>query len=247
MKTQAMIIHLQRAAARRARVAALQDMLPLPSHVIDAVDGQQLTEPQAQSYARRLMRPSYPFVLRPSEVAVFHSHRRCWQRIIAQNLDAALILEDDLRLDPEVFPRALSLALNHLRPGDFVRLPIKDRGTPVKEVASDGEMRLQTYDRVGLGMVAQIVTRDAAQALLAASEQFDRPVDDFLQMQWLHGVRVLTVWPTGVQEISSELGGSMIGRKSGRIEKLWREVLRPIYRFKMARRAAQYLGTQPRG
>ena len=247
MKTKAMIIHLERATTRRAQVAILKDMLPLTAEIVDAVDGQKLTNPQAQAYARRLMRPYYPFVLRPSEVAVFHSHRRCWQKIVDDGLDAALILEDDLDLDSQIFPRALTLAQDHLGACDFVRLPIKERGNPVEEIASNGAVRLQAYDRVGLGMQAQLVSRGAAQALLAASECFDRPVDDFVQMQWLHEVRVLTVWPSGVQEISGALGGSLNSSRTGGLEKLRREVLRPLYRHRMARRARQYHRTDNQG
>ena len=241
MKTQAMIIHLARATARRVQVTAMQEHLPLPAEVVDAVDGQQLAELQKHAYQPRLSQPRYPFELRLSEIAVFHSHRRCWQRIVDQGLDAALILEDDLQFDADIFPPALSLALAPLRPGDFIRLPIKERGTPVEVIASNGPARLLAYDRVGLGMQAQLVSREAAEALLAASEQFDRPVDDFVQMQWLHEVRVLTVWPSGVQEVSGNLGGSLNSRKTGGFEKLRREILRPIYRYKMARRAARYL------
>ncbi len=233
MKTECMIIHLERAQARLPQVEATIDMVPLRSHVLAAVDGQQMSASQSQAYIRKRLRPHYPFQLRPSEIATFHSHRACWTRIIEEGLDAALILEDDLRLDPEVFPKALGLALSNVQPGDFVRFPIKLREDALREIASTGSIHMQSYDRIALGMVAQLVTRDAAQALLAASETFDRPVDDFLQMQWVHNVRVLTVWPSGVREISNELGGSLIGRNSGFAEKLRREILRPLYRRKI--------------
>lgn len=225
-----MIIHLARARARLPQVEATADMVPLRSHVMTAVDGQQMSDAQSQAYVRKLLRPTYPFRLRQSEVATFHSHRACWQRIVDDDLDAALILEDDLELDPEVFPKALDLAMANIQPGDFVRFPFKLRENALHEIASAGAIRLQSYDRIALNMQAQLVTRDAAKALLAASETFDRPVDSFLQMQWVHHVRVLTVWPSGVREISGELGGSMIGRKNGLADKLRREVLRPLYR-----------------
>ncbi|MCQ0092518.1 glycosyltransferase family 25 protein [Roseovarius sp. M141] len=228
-----MIIHLERAHARLPQVQATIDMLPLRSHIVAAVDGQQMSDQHSQAYMRKTLRPHYPFELRPSEVATFHSHRACWQRIIDEGLDAALILEDDLQLDPEVFPTALDLAVSNARQGDFVRFPIKLREEPLRDIASTGSIHLRSYDRIALGMVAQLVTRDAASALLAASVKFDRPVDNFLQMQWVHNVRVLTVWPSGVREISSELGGSLISRKGGFVEKMRREILRPLYRRKI--------------
>ena len=85
---------------------------------------------------------------------------------------------------------------------------------------------------VGLGMVAQIVTFDAARRLLEQTERFDRPVDTYLQLRWKHGVRILTLWPNGVREISSILGGSLIQGKSNS-DRLRRELLRPLYRAKL--------------
>jgi GR25 family glycosyltransferase involved in LPS biosynthesis len=87
---------------------------------------------------------------------------------------------------------------------------------------------------VGLGMVAQLVSRDAARKLLAATRKFDRPVDTTVQMFWVTGVRPLAVQPGGVEEISSKLGGSTIKRKKSALDKLGREILRPLYRRRIA-------------
>ncbi|MBY5988561.1 glycosyltransferase family 25 protein [Roseovarius atlanticus] len=235
-----MIIHLARAEARLPQVEAMMQAVPLACHVVSAVDGQQMSEAHADAYRRKLMRPTYPFTMRPSEIAAFHSHRACWQKILDDDLEAALVLEDDLHLQEDVFPRALDLALANIQPGDFIRFPIKLREERTEEIATSDEIGLHVHDRIALGMVAQLVTRDAARALLAASERFDRPVDNFLQMQWVHNVRVATVWPSGVREISAELGGSMIGRKEGLLQKLRREILRPLYRHRIRALARQH-------
>lgn len=240
MKAKCLIIHLERAVKRQPTVRTTLEMMPLPSEVVWAVDGERMSEAEARAYVPKLLRPIYPFTLRPSEIATFHSHRACWKKIVEENLDAALILEDDLDFDPEVFPRALDLALFHCRPGDFIRFPIKLRETARKEVGAQNEIHLQVYDKVALGMVAQLVTREAAVKLLSITERFDRPVDNVLQMLWLHDLRVLTVWPTGVQEISAQIGGSLIGRKSGFVEKIRREIMRPIYRYRINALAKRY-------
>lgn len=241
LNTKCLIIHLERAVKRLPTVKATIEKMPLPAEVVSAVDGAQMSAVEAQAYVPKLIRPTYPFTLRPSEIATFHSHRACWKRILDEDLDAALILEDDLQFDPEVFPAALDLALSHCRPGDVIRFPIKLREAAREHVAAQGDIHLRTYDKVALGMVAQLVTREAAAKLLAITEQFDRPVDNVLQMQWLHDLRVLTVWPSGVSEISEQIGGSLIGRRSGLAEKLRREILRPIYRYQINVLAKRYL------
>jgi len=241
VQTDCLIIHLERAHARLPQVRAMMDMVPLPAQIVEAIDGQNMSAAQSHAYRLRHLRPRYPFPLRPSEVATFHSHRTCWRKIIEDGLEAGLILEDDLHLDPEIFPKALNLAMSHAQQGELVRFPIKMRETPLRDIAPNGPIHLHSYDTIALGMVAQLVTRDAAQALLAATETFDRPVDSFLQMQWIHHVPVRTVWPSGVREISNELGGSLISRKSGPLERLRREVLRPLYRRKIKALSRRYL------
>ena len=87
---------------------------------------------------------------------------------------------------------------------------------------------------VPLGMRAQLVSRAAADRLPAATGRIDRPVDTFLQLRETSGVRVFTAWPTGVSEISSELGGSTI--HSRRKRELW--LKREWDRFAQLARAA---------
>ncbi|MFX0546377.1 glycosyltransferase family 25 protein [Roseovarius sp. S1116L3] len=234
------IIHLARAKERAAQVAATQAALPLRCHVMPATDGQSMSGAETRAYTPRALKPRYPFALRPSEVATFHSHRACWQRIVDEDMAAALILEDDLEIDTGVFLPALALAMAHCEDGDFVRFPIKRREDAGEDIATDKTIRLSRHDAVALGMVAQLVTKGAARALLAATQRFDRPVDTFLQMTWVHGVRVLTVWPTGIREVSAQLGGSLISRKEGVWPKLRREVLRPVYRRRIAAMARKH-------
>ena len=71
------------------------------------------------------------------------------------------------------------------------------------------------------------------QRLLEKTEHFDRPIDVYLQLRWKHGVRISTLWPNGVREISAILGGSLIKGKSNG-DRLRREILRPLYRAKLS-------------
>lgn len=232
-KTGCFIIHLERATARLAQVERLRQVLPIAPSIIQAVDGASMTGPQQAHYKRHLLRPSYPFPLRPAEVATFLSHRACWQAIVDQGLDAALILEDDVALEEPTFSRALAAAQAHMVQGDLVRFPIKLREKPGKILSTDRDPCVMVPRSIGLGMVTQIVTRDAARVLLEKTRHFDRPVDTYLQMRWDHGLRVLTVWPSGVREISEDLGGSLIGKRKGLWGRIRREILRPLYRLRL--------------
>jgi GR25 family glycosyltransferase involved in LPS biosynthesis len=232
MRINCMIIHLDRAVTRKAHVSQMRDALPFPSEIVSAIDA-VAGEPQNSgfgNYQSKLFNPLYPQSLSPAEVACFRSHRKCWQRIVDEDLDAAFILEDDVEFDPDFFFRAVNLAIHVVQQGDFVRFPQKQRQIRGDTLAQDGDIRLTLPARIELGMIAQIVTKEAAKRLLQNTSVFDRPVDCFLQMPWKHGARVLSVWPSGVKEVSDQLGGSTINHKVFGLTKLKREINRPIYR-----------------
>ncbi|MGH6861207.1 MAG: glycosyltransferase family 25 protein, partial [Phyllobacterium sp.] len=193
MKTGAFVIHLKRARKRGDHVRALLGRLPIKADIIDAIDGQALSEAQIRAvYALALHRPRYPFQLSASEVACFLSHRKAWQMIVDGGLDAGLVIEDDVEVSEDAFASQLKLALERIRPADYIRFPRWTRGERGPAVAAAGADTIIEPSLPGLGMQMQLVGREAAAALLAATERFDRPVDTTIQMRWLHPVRVLS-------------------------------------------------------
>jgi GR25 family glycosyltransferase involved in LPS biosynthesis len=233
----AFIIHLDRARQRKPQVDRLVAALPVLAEVIEAVDGLALSEAEkARVYNRHLHKPSYPFALSNSEIACFLSHRRAWAAIVEQGLDAGLVIEDDVALTAD-FPAAFAAATACLTPGAFVRLPFRSDRETGETVLTQDATRVIRPRTIGLGMVAQLVSRGAAIRLLQATEMFDRPVDVMVQMEWLLHLSPLSVVPGGVAEISSELGGTSMKRHSTFAEKLAREILRPLYRANVALRS----------
>ena len=229
-----LIIHLERSLERKPQVNKLKKDLAFRTKVIEAIDGSKADNDFSKSYTPRLLRPYYPFNLRSAEVACFQSHRKCWQEILDQGLEAALIVEDDVDIIDEEFMSAVKLAMKEIKMGDLIRLPVKPREKPRNSSVKRDNISIFEPTLVGLGTQAQIVTYDAARRLLESTKRFDRPIDVYLQLRWKHGVRILTLWPNGVREHSSSLGGSLIGKEKNYGNKLRRELLRPIYRAKIS-------------
>ena len=228
-----LIIHLERSLERKPQVRKLKKVLPYRTKVIEAIDGSKPNNDLSKSYIPRLLRPRYPFTLRSAEIACFQSHRKCWQEIIDRDLEAALIIEDDVDIIDREFRAAVKLAMKEIKMGDLIRLPIKPREKPRSKILKQDNISIFEPTLVGLGTQAQIVTYDAARRLLEKTEQFDRPIDVYLQLRWKHGVRIITLWPNGMRERSSSLGGSLIGKERNNSDKLRRELLRPLYRAKV--------------
>ncbi len=230
------IIHMNGDERRAPNARRLRSLLP-GAEIIEAVVGRDIFEgARGRIHPGTLYRPHYPFVLRPAELGVFESHRRCWQRIIDEGLDFALIVEDDLAIDPDRFGAALELVATHATPGMYVRLPVKQREAPAQVLASSGRMQLILPRMIGLQCICQVVGRDAAARLLALGPDIDRPVDTLIQMHWVTGQPVHALLGSGNREIAHELGGSTIQTKPPLLSKPRREVLRAWYRAQIALR-----------
>ncbi|MBM2290361.1 glycosyltransferase family 25 protein [Sulfitobacter pseudonitzschiae] len=227
-----LIIHMSSATQRRANVAELMQALP-DAQVIEAVRGAEAGVTPANG---DIHHPRYPFPIGAGEVGCFLSHRACWQRIVDEGWDYALIAEDDLALDTDHWPHVQSLIAGHATADSYFRIPAKARETAARVVASDGLCTLMLPRVIGLQTVFQLVGRNAAQRLLAATEVLDRPVDTFLQMHWVHGQPVHTILPNGVRELTADLGGSTIQKKTRTSGKLMREINRWRYRGAVAAR-----------
>jgi GR25 family glycosyltransferase involved in LPS biosynthesis len=153
-------------------------------------------------------------IIGAGEVGCFLSHRACWQRIVDEGWNYALVAEDDLAVDIRIWPDVMSLIDRHADENSFIRMPAKAREHAARTVAQHGQAGLFVPQLIGLQTVCQVVGRAAARRLLAASEIIDRPVDTFLQMHWITGQTVHTILPNGVSELTAETGGSTIQKKT---------------------------------
>jgi len=233
MNVKAYVIHLQRARCRQTLVRALLRAIPTHTVVLPAVDGKTLSEEYVRDvYQSALHCPPYPFDLLSAEVGCFLSHRRAWQSILEDDCDAGLIVEDDVAVSSTMFKETVRAAMASVRPDEFIRFPIKPRQECGAVTRAVGGLTLIEPHLPGLGMQLQLVGREAARQLLDASARFDRPVDSFVQMQWLHGVRVLSARPVVVRDATEMHDGSTVQtHRKDIIDRLSREVYRPIFRL----------------
>ncbi|MCZ4255916.1 glycosyltransferase family 25 protein [Sulfitobacter sp. G21635-S1] len=231
-----LIIHMPGPGARAENVARLMGVLP-GAEVMPAVNGQEaLQSGAADVLDGNCHAPPYPFAMGPGEVGCFLSHRKCWQEIAVGPDPFVLIAEDDLVIDPAPWDRAMALVAAHAGVESFIRLPAKDREHRQVVLAEDGGAALFLPRVIGLQTVCQVVGRGAARRLLAATERQDRPVDTTLQMHWVTGQPIHTIWPSGVGEMP---GASTIQKKTRASGKLMREIRRAIYRTRIRARPQQ--------
>jgi GR25 family glycosyltransferase involved in LPS biosynthesis len=230
----AYILHLERAVSRAGNVQRLSTRLPIESEIIAAIDGARLSQTElGEAYARFRFQPRYPFALTASEVGVFLSHRAVWRRIVDEKPDFGVIFEDDAEIDAGLFTALIDFVTAEQAAWDYVLMPAAPAGKGAA-VARRGGLALLRPDAPPLRAIGQIVSRAAAERLLAATLPFDRPVDTFLQMTWVTGQPLLVASPSPVSDVSRETGGTTVQRRSmGLAERIHHEAMRPIYRARV--------------
>lgn len=241
MACEAFIIHLARATSRKEAVEAAVRNVGMPATVMDAVDGQALSDAEVRAWypGHALFEPRYPFPLGRGEIACFQSHRNAWKEILKRNLDFGIVLEDDTAVDQVDIGKAVSCYTAFANLSDFVSLQTRPLPSGGSCVFSHEDCSLHQFAPTPLRCSGQIIGREAARQLLSVTDQFDRPVDSLLQMPCATGVRVLCAGPSGVSDWPEDFGGSVAQSKARRSfpDRLHREVSRAIYRSRISRMA----------
>ena len=234
----AFVIHLERAAGRRGSVEALRAALPIPSEILPAVDGRLLSGAAVEAaYVRARYAPRYPFALGLPEIGAFLSHRAAWRRIVEEGLDFAAVFEDDAAIDPKRFTAVLDFLAAERGQWAYALMPAAGLEPPGDALARRGDTILLRPRSPPLRAIGQFVTRAAAERLLAVTAPFDRPIDTFLQMNWVTGLTLFVVTPTPIRDVSRETGGTTVQRKRmGFLQRLHHEAMRPVYRAQVLSR-----------
>lgn len=194
MNYKTFLINLDRSKQRLADAKTQLDALNIPFERVSAADGSNLTESERACFDQARAQKRYHYNLTWGEVGCYLSHIRCWQRIVDEKLDYAIILEDDLHLSDD-FVKIPSVLEQLESNWSFIKLgnPFKSRQeTPLEK--QDG-FSLVNYDKAPSGTCAQVVSYEAAKRLLAARSSFFRPVDVDLQWQWEVPIKVLGLTP----------------------------------------------------
>ena len=93
------VINLDKSVARLERLKAEFERIGLDFERIPAVDGRKLSENQIlKHYSPELNRKKYFVPLSKPEIGLYMSHLKACERIISENLDFGIILEDDIVL-----------------------------------------------------------------------------------------------------------------------------------------------------
>lgn len=219
-KYKVFVINLDRSTDRLTRIAAKFDEINVPFERIDAFDGKTLSDAFIEQMSpERVVKKRYYRSLSKGEVACSLSHRKAWEKIVEEDLDFAIVLEDDVDLQDN-FCQVLDLiaGLPH-NDWDFIKLYPLTRGGK-KNIARQFEYRNHTfviYHKFPLGCVGQAISRQGAESLISHLPYVTQPVDSQLKSWWEAGIFPFGLLPYCV---STDLYGLSDINPSGRLEKM---------------------------
>ncbi|WP_100657582.1 glycosyltransferase family 25 protein [Alteromonas flava] len=224
------VINLARSKTRMATISLQLTALNIPFQRIEAVDGSALSS----TLMNEVYAPNHPEAyyksMNKGEIACYLSHRSVWQRMVDENIQLAVVLEDDVQLNTTLAD-AISAIQEMPNDWDYIKLAQHARKRPVLHHFQFNQFDRVTYAKVPARTCAQAISLAGAKKLLAHSLPIIRPIDIDLQYWWEKDLRLFGLMPypaTPSAEDSSDIE-HVAKRKRAQQSKL--QKLRNMWRF----------------
>jgi len=187
------LIITERDSPRAAAAAARFDGLKADWQVSPAifVTGSQPWSPHYDD-KRRMRITGYPMTR--GEVGCFLAHREAWRRVAEGADERVLILEDDAVISASDLPAITAIAESE-GSGAAVVLLFSITHLNFRRWRQVGNVSLVKPNHTTYSAVAYMISQQTAKRLLAASESFFFTVDEFFNMEYLHGLPLLHTYP----------------------------------------------------
>jgi glycosyl transferase family 25 len=193
------IVNLARSAERRAYITAHAQNLGLPFEIVTAVDGRELSARElAEAYSAERAVAAIGRVLAPGEIGCALSHLRLYQRMMDENIEVALILEDDAVIHPDTL--AILTRWQEF-PSDWELLLLQhscDIGGPLSWWHCQSltpAYRIGRFARPTYGTVGYLIRQGAARKILARAYPVHAPSDHWTGGLLETGIRLYGLEP----------------------------------------------------
>ena len=194
------VINLPRSEQRRDAISAHLRALGLASEIVPAVDGHTLSNHDlAEVYSASSALTHIGRALAPSEIGCALSHLRLYRRMVTENIDRAVILEDDAVVGEGVLEVLSRLA--HA-PADCELLLLYHDGVISRwhRQALSTRYRIGAFTRPVFGALAYVIRQSAARKILARAYPICVPADHWTGAHEHAGVRVYGLEPVCAQQ-----------------------------------------------
>jgi len=174
----------------------------------------------------RIRLNGYPLV--KGEVGCFLAHREAWKVVVAGPHETVLILEDDFKITPEDLPKIASIAEIKESKNLITLLFAANHELSFRRWLKPGDVQLVVPTHKAYSTLAYFVSKQSAAQLLKHSESIFCPVDEFTNMESLHGIPLVCTYPLLVSQDGSD---STIGHRAKPSIKTRQKLIRNYFRF----------------
>jgi glycosyl transferase family 25 len=189
-----LVINLDRAVERRARITASLLQLGLSWTRLPAVDARQLSVAQRAALDTGAYQRKHGMTPLDGELGCYLSHVEAMERFLASDAEFALILEDDV-LPGGQLPAVLQALMAHPQRWDMVKLSAVHSGTPVPVLRLTQTYRLAVMLSRCTGSSAYLINRRAAAAYRDGLLPMSLPYDHVFDQGWRFALKVRLVTP----------------------------------------------------
>jgi glycosyl transferase family 25 len=204
-----LVINLDRAVERRARITKQLLDVGLPWTRLPAIDARHLSEAQLAALDTPAFHRKHGMATLLGELGCYLSHLEAMRVFLASGASYALILEDDVMTGPAL-PAVLNALIEHPGRWDMVKLSAVHSGTPVPVLRLTETHSLSVMLSRCTGSSAYLINRRAAQRYLAGLLPMSLPYDHAFDRGWSLGLKLRLVTPQPClhdQEINTTIVG----------------------------------------
>jgi glycosyl transferase, family 25 len=175
---------------------------------------------------KRVQLNGYPLV--KGEVGCFLAHREAWKAAVMGPHETVLILEDDFKISPENLPRIAAIAEIKEARNLITLLFVANHELSFRCWLKNSNVQLVLPTNKVYSTLAYFLSKQTAAELLKYSESIFCPVDEFTNMESLHGIPLVHTYPLLVSQDGSD---STIGLRTKPPIKIRQKLVRNYFRF----------------
>lgn len=208
-----LIINLDRAKDRWERICETLTAEGVQFERLEAVDGaleEQLCR-ENNYFPVPVSKWFRPLTL--GEIGCSLSHRKAWDKIIAEQLPYALILEDDFILEPN-WKQGLLAILRGKPEFDVIKLSRAKRSNITKSIELGEGFTLGHSFPVPIESIATLVSFSGAVKLRKGISKVLRPLDFEFKNYWEYDLQLYSIYPNLFTQVELEVMDSYIGNRA---------------------------------
>ena len=231
MKFKIFVINLDSSKQRWCKIKNQLDDFKLEYERIPAVDGRLLSN-YNKMYNSFKNKTHFHINLSKGEIGCYLSHINCWKKIIDENLDYAIIIEDDVKILQDLNKIKKLITDTLFLEWDYIKIgetPVKRNSKVVKNIK---DFSIVKYSKkVPTGTFGQIVSYKGSKKLLEYSNPFYRPVDVDIQHTWENNLNVFGIKPYFIDAIKNQSDISDIGDRKKNKKRLFIKITNIIIEY----------------